>query len=380
MNREVAEMKIAVAHDRLTNKGGGERVALEIAKTLKVKDIYVGIYEEEKTFEDFKKFNIIQINPIKDLQYEKAYAIIRMLDAYKFSKLKELEDYDLIWTSGMWAVFASKNNPLNVWYCHSPNRALYDLYDYFLNERYKDNPISRFLFKAWTDFWRHFDKKAVKNVKEIVVNSKNTQKRVAYAYNRPSTIIYPPVDVKKFKWKPSEGYWLSVQRIMPEKRLEIQLQAFQKLKNEKLVIVGKAEYGTAYEQKIARMVKKIDNVEWLGRVDEKTLIDLYSHCKGVIQTAKQEDFGLVPIEAFGSGKPVIAVKEGGFKETVKPFCGILIEEPYTENLVKAIKNFDESKYDPEKIKEWAENFSVERFRFEIDLITKKLCGWFYEPA
>jgi len=140
----------------------------------------------------------------------------------------------------------------------------------------------------------------------------------------------------------------------------------------KACIVGKAEYGTWYEKKIVKMVEKTPNVEWVGRVSEKELINLYAHAKGVIQTAIDEDFGLVPIEAFAAGKPVFAVNEGGFKETVKPFAGKLIDEPYLENFVNAIKEFDESIYDPKEVRAWAKNFSLERFRERMKMLSMRV--------
>lgn len=362
-------MRIAVVHDRLGNRGGGERVALEIAKALGVKHIYTAYYRPDRTFEELRDFYILEVNRVPDFHFEKTYALIRMADAYRFAHLGELEDYDLVWLSGMWAVFAARNNPNNIWYCHSPNRALYDLYEHFLR-RYRG--LSRWVFKMWADFWRKRDQEAVRHVREIVANSYNVQRRVRAAYGRGAEVIYPPVDVKKFYHAGSGGYWLSVQRIMPEKRVDLQIEIFRRLPEERLIIVGKAEYGIKYQEKIARMVEKTPNVGWLGRVDEKTLIDLYAHAKGVIQTAIDEDFGLVPIEAFAAGKPVFAVDEGGFRETVKPFAGELIRPPYLENFVKAIRNFNDSDYDPTKIRAWAERFSVERFREEILRKTKEV--------
>jgi len=366
-------VKIALVHDRLENRGGGERAALEIAKALNVKTIYVACYTSEKTYEEFEKFNIIQLNRIPSLKWDKAYAIIRTIDALRFSIYKELQEYDLLWLSGMWAVFASNMNDMNIWYCHSPNRALYDLYE-SIKSRY--NFFWRTAFDLWAKFWRLLDKFVIlRNVKEIVVNSRNVRKRVMFAYGLPSEVIYPPVDTKKFYYAESEGYWLSVQRIMPEKRVELQIEIFKRLPEERLIIVGKAEYGTDYQEKIARMVEKTKNVEWVGRVDEKTLIDLYAHCKGVIQTPIDEDFGLVPIEAMASGKPVLCVNEGGFRESViNGKTGLLINPPYLANFIKAIRNFDETKFNPKIIRKRAKYFDVSRFRKEIKEKTKRALG------
>ena len=372
MGKNKKEMvEIAVVHDRLENKGGGERVALELAKALNAKTIYVACYTPEKTYEEFEKFNIVQLNRIPSLEWDKAYAIIRMIDAFRFLIHKELEEYDLLWLSGMWAVFASNMNSKNIWYCHSPNRALYDLYE-SIKSRY--NFFWRTAFDLWAKSWRLIDRFVVmRNVKEIVVNSRNTQRRVVFAYGLPSHVIYPPVDTKKCYHAESDGYWLSVQRIMPEKRVDLQIEIFKRLPNEKLIIVGKAEYGTDYQKKIAKMVEKVRNVEWVGRVDEKTLIDLYAHCKGVIQTPIDEDFGMVPIEAMASGKPVLCVNEGGFRESViHSKTGLLINPPYLANFIKAIKNFDETKFNPKIIRKRAEFFDISRFRKQIREKTKEV--------
>ncbi|ALM76151.1 glycosyltransferase [Thermococcus barophilus] len=364
-------MKIAVIHDRFVNRGGAERVALEIAKALKVDTIYTAHYEPEKTFEEIQKFNIIEIHPTRDVSWDKQHAINRMVDGIKFSFLKEVSEYDLIWTSGMWAMFASKNNPRNIWYCHSPNRALYDLYEHF-KKRY--HWIGwKGVFIIWASFWRKIDQYHINFVREIVVNSRNTKRRVKAAYNRRSEVIHPPVDTKKFYWGESEGYWLSVQRIMPEKRVELQIEIFKKVSGENLIIVGNVDENSQYYRMIKKKADKLPNVRLMVGVDDKTLVELYAHSKGVIQTAIDEDFGLVPIEAMAAGKPVFAVNEGGFRETViDGITGRLINPPYLENFIKAIKEFDETKYNPKVIRTWAENFSVEKFRDKIKKKTKEV--------
>ena len=260
-------------------------------------------------------------------------------------------------------LLTSKRNPNNVWYCHSPNRGLYDLRKRIAG-RY--NPFWRAVYRCWADFWTHFDQKHVGYVKKIVANSQNVAKRVRTYYGRSAEVIHPPVSINKFYHKPSEDYYLSVQRLMPEKRVDLQLRIFERLPNEKLVIVGKAEYGTEYQEKIGRWISRLSNVEWRERVSDEELTELYARCKAAVQTAVDEDFGYAPVEAMASGKPCIAVNEGGFRESIiHEKTGLLVNEPYLENFTEAIKNFDNYVFDPKLCRKRARDFSEGKFTRKI---------------
>lgn len=351
-------MKVAICHDRLTGTGGGERVAITLAKAFNA-DLFVAKYTPEKTYEECKRLPITEIAPVPDPPASQFYPLIRMHDAWRFSSLRELGEYDLLFTSGMWAFFASKQNPNNIWYCHSPNRGLYDLRRQIIR-RY--NPFWRAVYYCWANFWTYFDQGYVGHVKKIVVNSRNVAGRVRLYYKRRAEVVHPPVNVENFYNKPSEGYYLSVQRLMPEKRVDLQLRIFERLPEERLVIVGKAEYGTEYQRQMRKWIGRMPNVQWLERVSDEELRGLYARCEAVIQTAMDEDFGLIPVEAMAAGKPCIAVNEGGFRESiVHGRTGLLVGEPYLENFVEAIRNFDSNAFDPRECMGRAREFSEERF-------------------
>jgi len=341
-------------------------VAITIAEALDA-EIYTANYEPEKTFS--VSVPVHRTNPMRDLSWDKYYIIVRMLDAWSFSRLEELRDYDMIWMSGMWALFAARNNPRNILYCHSPNRAIYDLAD-SLRKRYGIH--WRPIFDVWRWFWEKMDKWAVSYVGKIVCNSQNVRERVRKYWNRDAEVVYPPVDVSKFYYDDAEDYWLSVNRIMPEKRIDLQLDIFEQLPDEHLVIVGSAEYGTAYQREMEKRIKEMNNVKWLGRVSDEKLCELYARCKGTIQTAVDEDFGYVPIESMAAGKPCLAVNEGGFRESiVHGKTGILIDEPYLENFVKAIERFNPSAFDPNYLQKYVQRFSKESFVKKIRNLTRR---------
>lgn len=362
-------MKAAVVHDRFISKGGAERVAIAIAEALDA-PIFTGRYEPGKTFDKCKEFQIIDLGGLAEPSFSQAYPLVRMIDAAKFSGLEELSEFDLVWMSGQWSHFAARNNPTTVLYCHSPPRFLYDMREK-LRSRY--NPVLKFLLDVWLGYWTRMDQVAIERVESIVANSENVKERIKRFYGRGSKVITPPVEIGKFKHKPPEDFFLSVNRVTPSKRVDMQLDIFQNLPKENLRIVGKAEHGTEYQEKIKRRIKAMKNVKWEGSVSGEKLTELYAKCKATIQTARDEDFGYVPVESFASGKPCIAVKEGGFRESVVDGkTGRLVEEPYRENFVRTIKDFRPSAYDSTTLQDYSRNFSKKRFFEEIREISKSI--------
>ena len=163
--------------------------------------------------------------------------------------------------------------------------------------------------------------------------------RIKKYLKRDAVVINPPIDTSKYHYKKNGDYWLSVNRLINHKRVDMQLKAFSKMPDEKLIIVGCYEQSMHF-QKYAAYCKKIkpENVEILSWVSHEKVIDLYANCKGFITTSHDEDFGLTPIEAMASQKPVIAPNEGGYTETViDGVTGKLIDNINEYKLIHAIK-------------------------------------------
>ena len=359
-------MNLAVVHDYLFTKGGAERVVLSLVKNFKA-DLYTTVYFPEKTYPEFKKVPIFA-NPL--ITYPKK-GIFQIEAVRKFRHLK-IPEYDIIISSGSWAKHVAinpENHPI-IHYEHTPVRAFYDLYE---NTKKRLSFFPRNVFRVWVWFMKKYDLKVVRKLDKIVANSENTRKRIRNFYNKDATVVYPPVDVKKFKYKERGDFFLSVQRIQSEKRIEIQLEVFRRLPDEKLLIVGAPENENAvpYFEKMKKVAPK--NVKFLGPVSDKKLIELYARCKAVIQTAIDEDFGLIPIEAMASGKPCVAVNEGGFRESIiHGKTGLLINKPYVKNFVSAIKNFDRYEFDPKECRKRAKLFSEENFIKRMKKVIKEI--------
>jgi glycosyltransferase involved in cell wall biosynthesis len=186
---------------------------------------------------------------------------------------------------------------------------------------------------------RKLDQKSVRRIFRIVANSNNTRERIRRYYNRDAAVIYPPVHTKNYSCVEYGDFWLSVNRLYPEKRRELQIEAFSRMPDQRLVIVGgfsEGDHAAPYARKIRKMAEETDNVQILGQVPDGELKVLYSRCQGLVCTAMDEDFGMTPLEAMASGKPVVAVAEGGFLETVTPECGRFIR-PYADDIIMAVR-------------------------------------------
>lgn len=182
-----------------------------------------------------------------------------------------------------------------------------------------------------------------KNVSCFVCNSKNTSSRLKKFLEKDSEVINPPVDTASFFFRKSEGYWLSLSRLINHKRIKLQLEAFRKMTDKKLVIVGsyeKAGHFRKYRKKILKIMP--ENVIILSHVPQDKLIELYARSIGMITTSKDEDFGMNVIESYAAGKPVIAVNESSYKETViNGNTGKLIE-PYSESIIEAVNEIEKN--------------------------------------
>lgn len=336
-------MKIAVFHNFMDNIGGAEMVGLTLARELKA-DFYSTNIDEHK----IKKmgFNDIALKSIGKIPVNAPYR--QQVALRKFRKLDLKNSYDFYIIDGDWAVSGAVNNKPNLWYVHSPIREIWDLYEF---TRQNIVPYHlRWCFDLWSRYNRHLNKKYVRHVDNLVCNYQNTRSRVKKFLEKDAEVIHPPTETSHFSNKGPGGYWLSVNRLIGHKRIALQLEAFKKLPDEKLVIVGSYEQSERFKEHAAFLKKiKPPNVEILSWVDHSKLLDFYAGCKGFITTARDEDFGMAPVEAMASGKPVIAPNEGGYKETViDGKTGMLIDDISVDKLIAAI---DEVGKAPETFKD-----------------------------
>lgn len=360
-------MKIAIFVDYIGMIGGGERVALELAHELKADVITTDVNVESIHRLGYTDDNVISLgNTIKCPPLKQISASLMFADCNFTNR------YDFFIFTGNWTHYAARKHKPNLWYCYSPVRAFYDLKDVIISRQ--PNWLVKQIAIIWIKTHRWFDQRSVKNLDHIVSISLNVQRRVQEYYGRQSSMIYPPVDTGRFKFEEYGDFWLSVNRVYPEKRIELQFDVFRELPEEKLVVVGGYAEGDRASKYYTELIKKMpQNVEIRNEVSEEEIIQLYAHCKGLLCTAVDEDLGLVPLEAMASGKPVVAVNEGGFKETVVHGETGLLVAANRDELVRAVKEIAK---DPDKYKDacikWTKKIdtpaSLERF---CGLITGK---------
>jgi len=324
-------MRIAIFHDVIENMGGGEKLVLTLARGLGADVISANVDKSIIAKMGFSDVNVISLgNTIKIPPLKQIHL------SWMFWRADLRDEYDLFIFSGNWAHYASFRHKPNLWYCFTPPRPFYDLYQTFLG---RENLLRGILFRAWVFAHRRFDQMAVARCEKIAADSKNVQKRIMRYYKRESTVIYPPVDSGIYKYNKNGDFWLSVNRLYPEKRVDLQIDVFRELPEEKLIIVGghieKGDHASGYANKLLENVPK--NVTFKRNVTGKELIQLYADCKAVITTSLDEDFGMVPLEEMASGKPVVAVNEGGYKETVvHGKTGFLVNADKA-SLIKAVR-------------------------------------------
>jgi glycosyltransferase involved in cell wall biosynthesis len=334
--------KIAIFHDYIGSIGGGERVVLMLARELKADIITTDVDGDSLGKLGYEDIKIISLG--RTFKYPPLKQISASL---MFSRCDFSKHYSFFIFSGNWAHYAARKHKPNMWYCHTPVRAFYDQREKMIARQ--PNDLRKLAASSWITCHAWFDRRSIGDLERIIANSQNVEQRIRKAYDRSCTVIYPPVDTSRFRFKEYGEFWLSVNRIYPEKRLELQFDVFRRLPEQKLVVVGGYAQGDHAANYYHGLVKDMpENVEMRGAVSEEELIDLYARCKGLICTAVDEDFGLTPLEAMASGKPVLAVNEGGFKETVVSGKTGLLVEAKRDELVKAIKEICK---DPQQYKD-----------------------------
>ena len=361
-------MKIAVLHDRIPEQiGGGEYVATEIAKCLKA-PLYTS-YISEEAKEYTKDVNII---PFKQYKYVDSFYsklihrefIETALICFDFEQLDK-SNYDLIFSSGVLSrsyIPIAEQHVIN--YMHSPPRWLYDIHRERMNMLSWWQP--QILAKFWAQYWRTWDLTVNNYINQYVCNSIITQARIKRYFGRESEIISPPIYVKNYKWEDDCNYFLMINRLYPEKRVDIAIKAFKEMSDKELYIIG-----TGMNNQYQKLAKGCKNIKFLGQVSEKQKQILLANCSGLISIPMHEDFGIVPIETFASGKPVIGIQEGYTQYQIKPYeNGLFVSRPTPSGLEQAIKEFQRCKWNIEKIQNYAKKYDISVFRKKIKEIVE----------
>lgn len=365
-------MKIALVHDHLAQNGGAEKVLKVLCGMFPDAPIYTLLYDEKNADKFYKtreiKTSIIQRLPL-GIRFYKWYMPLMPLAVEFF----DLSEYDIVISDA--SAFAkgviTKDNTLHICYCHTPTRYLWSDTHQYINEL-KYNKYFKKIIALSLNKIRIWDRLAADRVDFFIANSNFIAKRIQKYYKRDSVVIYPPVDLEKFyiSEKP-RNYFLAGGRLVPYKRFDLLIEAFNKLRDQNLKL---KIFGNGVDlHRLKKIAGNNENIIFLGLVSEDEKALLYSEAIAYLHP-QEEDFGITVIESMASGRPVIAFRAGGVQETVlENKTGIFFEKQNSEELAEVIKNFDESKFNPREIRTHALDFSQEKFENKIkELIKSKI--------
>jgi glycosyltransferase involved in cell wall biosynthesis len=360
-------MRVAFVHDWLTGMRGGERVLDELAALFPDADLYTLFHIPGATSDRLDQMRI-HASPLSRLPGTgRHYRKLLPLFPWAIERFY-LEGYDLVLSSSHAVAKGVRLAPgsAHLCYCYTPMRYVWDQADAYLGRG-----LRRLLAAPLVSYLRRFDLRTSRpdRVTRFAASSRVVAERIRRRYGRQSTVVYPPVAVDRIRpnGRAPEDFFLMVGGFVPYKREEVAIEAFRAL-GRRLLVVGD---GPGRARLVARAPA---NVEFVGRVPDAVLADLYARCRALVFTA-EEDFGIVPVEAQAAGRPVIAYGRGGACESVlardgaaaKAATGIWFEPQAPEGLAAAVRRFEklESEFDPVAIRANAERFGPARFRDQI---------------
>ncbi len=356
-------MRVALVHDWLTGRRGGELVLAQLVRLFPDSEIFTLLHVPGSVGPDVES-RPIHTSPLQRLpgiahRYRAALplmpAALRFLDTRGF---------DLVVSSSHCVAKGARVAPgtPHLAYVHSPMRYMWDQFDVYFGPGRASLPVrlaaavSRPALQAW-------DRRTAADPDVLVANSHHVARRIARFWGREAEVIHPPVDLARFGTRSPAagrgGYFLWLGALAPYKRVDLAVEAFRRT-GQALWIAGDGQD--------ARLLRSglPPNVRWLGKVPDAEVPELYRGARALVFPG-EEDFGIAPLEALASGRPVIALGRGGALETLTPETGLFFDGPTPEALVDALGRFEafERGFEPAAARERAGLFSEERFRAAI---------------
>lgn len=360
-------MKIAIAHDWLTNMGGAEKVIINFNELYPEAPIYTTVYNRDKLDLSLQNINVKTTFLQKIKGANKRHQSLLPLMPIAWEQL-DFNGYDVVLSSSSSCAKGLITSPdtMHVCYCHTPMRYAWEFYNEYM-EREKIGFLKRKLIPIIMNYIRIWDVISANRVDYFIANSENVAKRIRKHYRREAIVIHPPVRASYFNISDvDEDYFVMVSRLVPYKRVDLAVEAFNEL-GLPLVVIG----GGPQEEYLKSIAK--DNVKILGRQSDEVIKEHYANCRAFIFPG-EEDFGITPLEAQASGRPVIAFGKGGALETVvEGKTGVFFANQTKEDLKQAVEKFQTMTFDKKEIRNHALKFDEEVFKKKIeDFINEKL--------
>ena len=357
-------MKVALVYDRINKIGGAERVLLALHQIWPDAPLYTSVYDSTRApwARDFKVITSFaqRLPAIKRHHEWFAWLMPLAFESFDFA------GYDVVIsvTSAEAKGIITRPETLHLCYLLTPSRYLWSHSHFYQQGSYATNKnwLTRKLTPIIFSSLRRWDYLAAQRPDQIIAISKTVADRCRKYYHRQvSKIIYPPVSLLSVKpdtsLKVPKNYYLLVSRLVPYKRVDLAIKAFNQL-HKNLIIIGEGAQ-RAYLKKLAGPTVKL-----IGRVGEQKLARYYQKCQALVFPA-EEDFGIVCLEAQQFGKPVIAYAKGGAAETVVPGTGVLFQRPTVTALSKAVHKVESTLFDPTACLQNTDRFSLDKFTLQF---------------
>lgn len=345
--------RIAIVHEWFTGMRGGEKCVEALCELFPQATLYTLVHVHGSVSETIEQMPIhtsfIQRVPFARTRY-RHYLPLFPLAVERF----DLRGYDIVISSHHAVAKGVKTDPttLHICYCHTPMRYIWHLYDDYFGAG-KASTFTRTAMRLCVGYLRRWDVRTARNPHHFIANSQNVRRRILELYQRDAAVIYPPVDTARFRPAAAgDQYFLIVSALVPYKRIDLAIEAFNH-SGEQLLIIGDGP-----ERERLRSLAA-PNISFLGWQPDDALVEYYANCKALIFPG-EEDFGIVPVEAMASGKPVIAYAKGGALETVIDTptlkTGVLFAQQTKEALHEAIERFKQTSFSPDLLRRHALQF------------------------
>ncbi|TKJ28906.1 MAG: glycosyl transferase [Chloroflexi bacterium B3_Chlor] len=360
-------MKVAIVHDWLNQVGGAESVLEVLKEVFPQAPIYTSIYWSKAMPVQYREWDI-RTSWLNRLPLIKRHHQ-PFLPLYPLAfEAFDLRGYELVISnkSAFCHGVITPSDAVHICYCLTPTRFLWDYHNYVRHERI--NPLAAALLSPVLRNLRLWDKAAADRVEHFVAISETVRQRIKKFYRRDALVIHPPVDVRGFQVREShDDYFLIVSRLIPYKRIDLAVQAFNLL-GLPLKILGDGRD----RRRLEAMANS--NIEFLGRLQDQQVGEYLSRCRAFIFPG-EEDFGIAPLEAQAAGRPVIAYAAGGALETVVDgVTGLFFREQRAESLAEVVSSFDGKAFDGVTIRQHAQDFDKEAFKNKLGAFVDEKLG------
>ncbi len=380
MPASIQNPKVAIVHEWFASYAGSERVVEQLLHVYPDADLYALVDflgDGERSFLGGRPVRTSFIQRLPGARrWFRNYLALMPAAIEQF----DLSAYDLVISSNHAAAkgVITGPNQVHVSYVHSPMRYAWDLQHQYLRESGLKAGLKSTVARAMLHYLRMWDVRTAHGVDCFVANSRYIGRRIAKTYGRDAVVIYPPVDVERFRLQTvKEDYYLAASRLVPYKRMPVIAEAFCAMPDKQLVIIGDGPEA----HRLREIAGDASNIQFLGYQPTDVVVEKMGRAKAFVFAA-EEDFGITVVEAQACGTPVIAFGRGGARETVVDSAdaatrtGLLFDAQSTDSIRAAVHAFESAPaIDPHVCRANAERFSIATFRHRIaDVVARAMAS------